>query len=306
MAADKTPEQARIETTIPDFGGKFNNLSLISSTQRTSAFRAQESVTGSWVFIKMLNLESASDGDAVTLFLNESSLLKTLSLRIPTGYITPILEISYIGMQPYFVQPYLQGWSLSHTMQRQARFHILSAVRLIEKCLEILVQIHSVGVVHGDISPENIMVVTDAALRQDGVLPESFSLNIVDFESARRLDGTENRLGLPVIGKAPYMAPELVKDSASTPQSDLYALGILFYEMLVGHRPYTARTVEDIGGLKPDSVPLIPRALGVPQLLECFLHCLIAYEKKKRFQTAVEALAELRKSASSFLSKGFG
>ena len=295
MAADKMPEQARIETAIPDFGGKFTNLSVISCTKRTSAFRAKESATGAWVFIKMLNQARARDHDAVIMFLNESSLLKMLSRQIPVGYVVPILEISYIGMQPYFVQPYLKGWSLSHAMQRQARFHILSAVRLIEKCLEILVQIHSEGVVHGDLSPENLMVVTDAELRQDGILPESFSLNLVDFESAKRSDGTENRLGLPVIGKAPYMAPELVKDSAPTPQSDLYALGILFYEMLVGHRPYTARTVEDIGGLKPDSVPPIPRALGIPQLLECFLHGLIAYEKKKRFQTAVEALAELRK-----------
>jgi serine/threonine protein kinase len=296
MATSNDSKQFSRDQAIPDFGRRFKNLAVISRTGRSSTFRAQDSTTDAWVFIKMLNKAQSREPDSVTQFLNEPTLLKILNQRIPCACVVPVLEVSCLATQPYFVEPLLQGWPLSQAMRHRAGFNVLRSVRFVERSLGILVQIHGAGVVHGDLSPENIFLVTDATPRQDGILPEKYSLVFVDFESARRLEGTENRLGMPIIGKAPYMAPELVKGSTLTPRSDLYALGILFYEMLVvGYRPYAARTVEDIRKLKADSFQPIPLSLGVPQLLESFLQFLIALDPQKRFETAAVALSELRR-----------
>ena len=286
-------EQVRSEQEAPDFDGKFKNIAVISHSQRSSKFRAQDSTTDAWVFIKMLGEAQSRDPNAVTQFLNEPTLLKLLNQRI--SCVVPVLDVDRAGTQPYFVEPLLHGGSLLQAMRRQAGFNVLNAMRFLERSLVALVQIHSAGVVHGDLSPENIFLVTSATLLGDSVLPDEFSLVFVDFESARRVDGTENRLGIPIIGKAPYMAPELVRGNNLTPQSDLYALGILFYEMLVGTRPYSARNVEDIRKLQADSFRAIPLSLGVPQLLENFLQVLIALEPQKRFESAAIALSELRK-----------
>ena len=180
-------------------------------------------------------------------------------------------------------------------MRRRACFHVFSVVRFFEKCLDALAQVHSAGVIHGDLSPENIFVVTSDQLREDGVLPDSFSVCLVDFESARRLDGAENQIGRSLLAKAPYMAPELVKGGTLTPQSDLYSLGIFLYEMVAGSRPYAARTVEDILCLRQGVVPPLPLTLGVPQLLEEFMQSLTTIDVGNRIKTAVDALTEIRK-----------
>jgi serine/threonine protein kinase len=280
---------------IPDLSGKYKNISIISQTDRNSTFRAQNSTSDEWVFIKMLGKSKTSEPDAIRQFHNEPTIINLLNQRVSENCVVPVLGVSVFDGQPYFVEPLLKGWSLSQAMRRPACFNLLKTSQFIEKCLEILVQIHNADIVHGDISPENIFVITDNPVQNVGVLPDKYSLCFVDFESSRRIDGTENRLGLPITGKAPYMAPELVKGSSLSPKSDLYSLGILFYEMLVGSRPYAANSVDDIYQLNSTSIKPIPFSLGVPQLIENFLFSFIELNPMKRLETAASALSVLRR-----------
>jgi serine/threonine protein kinase len=300
VAATNEREDAGIDEGLPSFGARFTNVTAITRGARSSTFRAQESEGGAWRFVKAISQARANDPKAVTSFLNEAALLRILAKGTASSCIVPLLEVHQSDPVPHFVAPFLEGWDLAQAMRRRAQFHVLSAVRLVEKCLEALVQIHGAGVVHGDLSPENIFLVTDAPLRRDGVLPEVFSLRLLDFESARRIEGSENGTGRPILGKAPYMAPELVKGSPLTMQSDLYAVGIVFYEMLVGRRPYSARTADEIRKLDANSFAPIPLALEVPQLLEEFLQSMIVLEPARRVGTAAKALHELRKLIDVF------
>ncbi len=89
--------------------------------------------------------------------------------------------------------------------------------------------------------PENILVVTGESTGEYGRVPPDSSIHLVDFETARRIDGPENRPGARVVGKPPYMAPELARGEPLSPKTDLYALGVIFYEMLTGEQPSRPR-----------------------------------------------------------------
>jgi hypothetical protein len=153
--------------------------------------------------------------------------------------------------------------------------------------------LHDAGIAHGDISPDNIFLETEAKVPEDGILPHEVTIRLVDFNSARRIEGPENRPS-ELFLKPNYAAPELVRGGKLSVQSDLYALGIVFYELLSGHRPYQVTRGSDFGSLTEDSIPPLPLALEVPQLFEDLLRSLLAMDPSLRPPSASACLRRMR------------
>ncbi len=168
-------------------------------------------------------------------------------------------------------------------------------MQVISRNLSLLQAIHAAGVVHGDVSPENILVVTGEPTVGDGRVPPDSGIQLVDFETARRIDGPENGPRIRIVGKPPYMAPELARGGPLSPRTDLYALGVVFYEMLTGERPYEAETPRDVARLADASIPPIPLHLEVPALVEDLVRRMLTPDPDQRVAMASEALRELRR-----------
>jgi len=294
MSKDEQERDKNIEYDFPGFDGEFIELSVISHTDRRSSFKGMEAASSRWVFIKMLSEYHSKQPDMVEFFYNEPNILSFLSKQVDTPSIVPILRTSSWQERPYFVQPYVLGWSLSKAMERCAAFNINLALEVIQGSLELLVKIHSAGIVHGDVSPENIYIATESPVRTDGTLPTAFSVSLIDFESARRVQGSENQRYHHVIAKAPYLAPEVAKGMPLSPQADLFGLGIVLYELLIGSRPYEVKTIEDVRNLSPDSVKAIPMVYNIPKLVEDLVFDIIAPNPIDRIQSASEVLNRLR------------
>jgi len=257
-----------------DFRERYADITpLLNKKDRRKTFSAVETRSGQKVFIKMLGDTSLQDTEAVHIFLNEISILRMLTGKLSDSGnpIVPILESSEQEDMLYFVQPLLNGWNLAKSMRKRHPFNGSTAMKVMESCLEILEIIHNAGVIHGDISPENIFIVTDAPVHTDGTLPTDFTVKLVDFESARIVAGTDNVPGKPILCKAHYMAPELAKGRPLSFQSDLYALGVVFYEMLVGDYPYKAESVEEIRNIHQDLIKPMPSVFEVPAIIEAFI-----------------------------------
>lgn len=282
------------EYNLPGFDGEFIDLSVISHTDRRSTFKGKEAASLQWVFIKMLSEPHSKRRDAVEFFYNEPNILSILSKHVGTPWTVPVLRTACWQGRPYFVQPYVLGWSLSKAMETCAAFNINQALGVIQSSLELLAKIHSAGIVHGDISPENIYIATESPVRTDGTLPATFTVRLVDFESARRVQGSENRRHYQVIAKAPYLTPEVAKGKPLSPQSDLYGLGIVLYELLVGSRPYEVKTLEDVRNLSPYSIKPVPLVYDIPKLIEDLVVDLIAPIPGDRLQSAADALDRVR------------
>jgi serine/threonine-protein kinase len=163
---------------------------------------------------------------------------------------------------------------------------------VIEGCLQFLRPLHGAGVVHGDVSPDNIFIETNAGIPVNGHLPEALSIRLVDFNSAWRFEGHEARPEKFLL-KPPYAALELALGQTMSPSTDLYALGIVFFELLTGQCPYNWQSLEDVRNLRHTELPSIPLELDVPILVQDFVGAILVTDPLKRPHSAAGRSAEV-------------
>jgi len=256
------------------------------------------------VAIKVLHPEIGNDGQIAKRFEREAHSASRLDhphcVRVTDFGATPE------GMK-YLVMELLQGSELTKRLGQPWPW--LEAATIVEQVLEALAHAHQNGIVHRDLKPENVFLTRDFAGREIA--------KIVDFGIAKLLDGDGSKEALTragmVFGTPRYMSPEQAAGGKVDERTDLYALGIIFFELLAGKAPFESDEVPLLLRMQimapppplPDSVPP-PVAAFVAKLLEKSRH--------DRFESAQLALAELRKLvaelaqplASSDSTPGFG
>jgi serine/threonine-protein kinase len=278
---------------IPDFDGRYLEVTPISERAISCTFGATDSRDGRRVFIKMLHPSRTGDANAIRFFHNEHAILRMLAARAPEVRVVPVLEIGEWNNRAYFVQPLLVGWSLDRALRLRRIFSGNDALRVVEGCLQSIDVLHGAGVAHGDISPDNIFIETEEPFSERGDLPDEFTVRLVDFNSARRMSGMANNNETSVLLKIPYSPPELAQGKPLTIASDLYSLGVVFYELLVGERPAAVRSMADLARLNqlPPPIPLI---FEVPERVESLIRSLLSPLPAGRPASASQCLRELR------------
>ncbi len=279
---------------LPDFDGRFRDVVLIRERNITRTFRAIEPQTGRAVFIKLLHVHELEKSLAERLFCYEPALLRALSKEAPHVPILPVLEMGRWQELPYFVQPLLTGWSLEEAAQRHVCFTGPAVVRVVESCLEFLAALHDAGVIHGDISPDNIFIETAEPFTETGTLPAGCNVHLLDFNGARRIAGLENNGRGTIFFKPAFAAPEIVRTRVLTPQTDLFSLGAVMYQMLTGAFYQAGQAwTEDARAPQHDS-PTLALLFAVPALIEEFMRALLNPDPQQRLASAAEALRRLR------------
>src|SRR5688572_2528897 len=159
----------------------------------------------------------------------------TAKLQHP--HILPLLDSGEAEGLLYYVMPYVSGESLRNRLERETQLAVDDAVRIARECLSALESAHKQGVVHRDIKPENILLHEDQALVAD------FGIALaVSAAGGPRMTQTGLSLGTPA-----YMAPEqAMGERVIDGRADIYALGAVLYESLVGEAPFTGPTVQAI------------------------------------------------------------
>jgi serine/threonine-protein kinase len=177
----------------------------------------------------------------------------------------------------------VEGVSLEETL-RHGPIEIPAAVDYVRQILTALAFAHARGVIHRDIKPANIMIAATGMVK------------LTDFGIARSSGATRlTGVGLAV-GTLAYMSPEQIRSGQVDARSDIYSLGIMFYEMVTGHHPVQADTEHAMMNAQLNVVPRDPAAVNprVPQALSSAIMRALAKEPGLRFQTALEFRAALR------------
>lgn len=187
--------------------------------------------------------------------------------------------------RPYIVMEWVPGRLLRQILSEQGRLAQDRAIRIALGILEALQYIHARGIVHRDLKPENIMV------------DDSDHVKLIDFGIASRLGAkrlTWSALS-PALGTPDYIAPEQVKGGRGDLRSDLYAMGIMLYEMLAGRTPFSGPTPLAVMNERLIRHPLPPREANPdisPQLQEV-LYRALEREPRNRYSTAREFMLDL-------------
>jgi serine/threonine-protein kinase PpkA len=176
----------------------------------------------------------------------------------------------------YIVTEYFPSGSLE--LRIRNLMTVKDSVDIFLQIAGALVVVHSAGLCHRDLKPANVM------MRQDG------RIVLIDFGLAKRLDAGITSAG-EVRGSPYYISPEQAEAAPVDPRSDLYSLGVIFYEMLTGQRPFRGSTIiAIIQSHRNDPTPVLPPELSRFQRM---LDALLAKDPRDRFPSAVTAIAEL-------------
>ena len=242
-------------------------------------FLAEEIRLGRSVVIKVLPPEMGA-GVSVERFEREIQL----AARLQHPHIVPLLTAGAAGDLLYYVMPFIQGESLRVKLSREGELPVTAAARVLREVVQALAYAHRHGVVHRDIKPDNILLADGFALVTDFGVAKAVSA------STEGTDGSLTSLGV-ALGTPAYMSPEqAAADPHVDHRADIYAVGVLGYEMMCGQPPFTGptplailgahitRTPEPLERLRP-SIP--------PSLAGLIARCL---EKRPadRWQTAGE------------------
>jgi serine/threonine-protein kinase len=198
---------------------------------------------GTTVALKLLRPELAQDAVALARFAREARLASAVSTR----HLVPILELGESGGVTFLVQPFYRGGSLSQRLRALGPLGPDETVDLAAQLARGLDALHDKRVLHRDVKPSNVLL--------DG----EGTAALTDFGLARASDSTRLTADGQLLGTPHYLAPELIEGAEATAQSDLYALGCVLYESLVGEPPFAARRPAEIGFAHLTEPPPDPR-----------------------------------------------
>jgi serine/threonine-protein kinase len=260
-------------------------LGLVGQGQFGQVYCASHRKTGRLVALKELNKQRFPTHK----FLRELRFL--LSLQHPNIVTCQALEHTLSGR--YLVMDYCEGGTLRSLMER-GRLHPVQALNLIVNVLEGVEHAHQRGIIHCDIKPENILLTLQ---------PDGWTARITDFGIAR-LSQELVKGGTGNTGSPAYMAPERFYGQHSV-SSDLYAIGILLFELLVGYRPF-------VGSPAMLMSAHLNQPIQLPESIPAVLHPILVTALQKlsarRFRTATDMLNAVRfaiQSLGSSLSQGW-
>lgn len=252
----------------------YRSLRKIGEGGMGQVFLAEREHDGMQLVLKVLG--PALRGDQVFLqrFVREYKLIAS----IEADHVARIYDQGFSGEHPYIAMEYLSGGTLAARMREGLTS--LAALRLTSQIARALDVVHGHGIVHRDLKPQNIMFRADRR-------PV-----IVDFGLAKDLGGDSALTQYGHVMATPrYMSPEQCMGHPADHRSDLYSLGVMFYEMLTGRQMFESNSPADLVQLHVSGVvpPLPPRLAGYQTIVDR----LIAKDPSKRFQSARELFATI-------------
>jgi class 3 adenylate cyclase/tRNA A-37 threonylcarbamoyl transferase component Bud32 len=246
--------------------------SKIGEGGMSNVFLAEREADGAQVALKILNAKPSDDKQLLQRFIQESALISD----IDHTNVVKIYDKGFTDDYAYIAMEYFTGGSLKDVIA--AGLTPRQALSLLAQAAAALAEIHRLGIVHRDVKPANMM------LRADGTMV------LADFGIAKRASGDMDRtVHGEFFGTPYYISPEQANGKPATERSDIYSLGIIFYEMLMNRRPYDGNSIVELISQHVNApVPRLPENLTDYQML---LDRMLAKDPDERLQNADEVLS---------------
>ncbi|MDD5308425.1 MAG: serine/threonine-protein kinase [Deltaproteobacteria bacterium] len=269
--------------------GKYRLVRILGKGGMGSVYLGEHVIIGKLVAVKFLHAEYASNEEVVKRFYREAQAAAAI------GH-DAIIDVMDVGVspegEPYLVMEYLEGESLAALLTRVGRMDVPEACGILEPVLLALHAAHGKGIVHRDLKPENIFLV-----HREGEAPR---IKVIDFgisKFAKGPGGTKLTQTGSVMGTPAYMSPEQARGASDVDQrSDLYSIGVIFYEMLTGVLPFVGEnfTAMIISILTSDPRPPLEVCPSFPKEAESVLLRSLVKTPSGRYQNALEMLEALK------------
>jgi serine/threonine-protein kinase len=244
-------------------------------------FVAEERALGRRVVVKFLPVEAMSSG-SIERFKREIAV----AARLHHPHVVPLLSAGEVNGLPWYTMPLVEGETLRKQLERSTELPLPDAVRILRHVAEALAFAHAKGIVHRDIKPENILVSGEHALLADFGIAKA--LSVATRGDAEGLTSIGVAIGTPA-----YMAPEqAAADPAIDHRADVYAFGVVAYEVLTGKHPFAGRPPHAMLAAHLTEVPQPPtrQRVEIPAALATMVERCLAKDPQDRPQSFDEIL----------------
>ena len=259
------------------FAGRYRIIKQIGRGGMADVYLAKDLILdGEEVAVKVLRTNYQTDPIAVARFQREARAMADLD----HPHIVRITDIGEEEGQQYLAMEYVAGLDLKRYIKEHAPLSNEEAVRIMGQILLAMRLAHTHGIVHRDLKPQNVLLTPDGDAK------------VTDFGIAVAFAETSLTQTNSMLGSVHYLSPEQARGSKATVQSDIYAMGIIFYEMLTGHIPYDGDSAVTIASI-------IAENPNVPQALENVVIKATAKKLTDRYQSVAEMYVDLSSCLSA-------
>jgi len=266
--------------------GRYQVLSELGRGGMGIVYQAYDKQLKEQVAIKLLSPLLSTDPEALERLTREVSMAR----RVTHPNVIRIHDLSEVNGLHYVSMEYFGGVNLKDHLKRSGPLSLLNAYQIFSQICDGLEAAHSQGVIHRDLKAQNIMV------------GQSGQIKIIDFGLARsvHLEGM-TATGL-IMGTPEYMAPEQVSGKSVDERADIYALGVILYEMLTGRVPFTGDSPIAVGFQQLKDPPPPPRTFNpqIPEEVERIVLKALEKEPIRRYRNADEMRKELAAALPGF------
>jgi tetratricopeptide (TPR) repeat protein/predicted Ser/Thr protein kinase len=259
---------------------RYEILDLLGEGGMGAVYKAKDREVGHLVALKVIRPELANQQEILHRFRQELILARQITHK----NVIRIFDLGQAEGVRYITMEFVEGRDLHSLLRAGHKFTLGEKVRIVQQVCRALEAAHGEGVVHRDLKPHNIMV------EEDG------RVVVMDFGIARSLETTGGQTATgALLGTPAYMSPEQAKGDKVDTRSDLFSLGVIFYELLTGKPPYESETMVGLllKRIQERPIPPVERDKDIPAgLSDVVLKCL-AVDLGQRYQTARELLMDL-------------
>lgn len=259
--------------------GRYEIQEIVGVGGMSVVYKAYDNVDDRIVAVKILKDEFSSDADFVRRFKNESKAIAVLS----HPNIVKVYDVSFGEKVQYIVMEYVDGITLKEYIQKQHSITWNDAVYFTSQILRALQHAHDKGIVHRDIKPQNIILLSNG------------NIKVTDFGIARFSRTETKTLTENAIGSVHYISPEQAKGEFTDERADIYSVGVVLYEMLAGRVPFDADSAVSVALMQLQKEPkkLTEINPNIPQGLEQICFHAMQKNPNDRYKTATEMLLDI-------------
>lgn len=264
-------------------------------------YKCQDLITNNSVALKIIKEDTMKNPVNLTRFEREARAAASLN----HNNIVRVITIGSYNGRPYIVNEFIKGKTLKDALTQRGKFSIEEALEIMYQLCNAVLYAHQHNVVHRDIKPQNVYLLNDGTIK------------LGDFGIATFTNGAHVTRSEIVVGSVHYLAPELSQGNVATPQSDIYALGITFYELITGRLPFDADSPVMVALKHIKEKFPSPRKYNskTPQIVEKMITKCCAKHPTDRYRTVHTLRDEIKKcidnpklleKKTGFFSKIFG
>ena len=272
--------------------GRYELTELVGEGGMANVYRATDVLDNRMVAVKILKTEYSESEEFQRRFRNESKAIAMMS----HPNIVKIYDMGFSDKMQYIVMEFIDGITLKDFIDSEHVLNWKDAVHFVIQILRALQHAHNRGIVHRDIKPQNIMLLTDGTIK------------VMDFGIAKFAREESRTATDQAIGSVHYISPEQARGDVTDAKSDIYSVGVMFYEMLTGKKPFDTNNPVSIAVMHMQNVPERPRNINpnIPSGLEEIIMHAMEKDANKRYQSATDMIRDIEAfKANNQISFGY-